>query len=174
MVEFREPEFPFLNYGDGNMAQLRQKYEMQNEDGVVGWLMVINPSRAIIADYNLRSDDFDEFGFVKRWYPKTVVRILRDDPVMGRVLIKTDFDGHDTSLSREVAEFSEGIQSREKIINALKASNARYAKELKQSLSQLREYWMENASLLEAARKKTAGPEEEEFGPEAPGEGPTY
>src|SRR3990167_10634546 len=104
MAEFHEARYPFIWFGDGHWAQLRKKIEYQNEEGILGWLMIINPSREIIDEYSLKREDMDDFGFVRRWFPRSSVKILRDDPVTGRALVKTDFNGQDTALSREFAE----------------------------------------------------------------------
>ena len=162
-----EPRFPFCVIGEGNVVQIRFKTERFNEEGVEGYEVVINPSREIIEEYDLRKEDFDENGFITRWYPKTVFKVLRDDPVKGMYFLYTDLNGQDTSISRSIVEYREVIEAQQKHINVLKARNAALWHEIRLMTSQEKEYMSKKVEILKIAKNLERGVGEE-YGAEEP------
>ena len=151
------PRFPYCILGDGNVVQVRFKTERFNEEGVEGYDVVINPSKEIIEEYDLRKEDFDENGFITRWYPKTVFRTLRDDPVKGMYFLYTDLNGQDTAISRSIVEYREVIESQQKHINVLKARNAALWHDIRLMTSQQKEYMSKTVEMMKIAKDLDRG-----------------
>lgn len=152
MAQEFAPRFPFCVTGDGHIFQIRAKTERMNEEGVEGYDVIINPSQEVIAEYGLKKDDFEESGFISRWYPKTVFKALRDDPVKGMYFLFTDLNGQETSVSRMFAEYGEIIQDKQKHIHTLKARNARLWHEINMMTSQEAEYMRKKVDLMKIAK----------------------
>jgi len=163
-----EPRFPFIVTGDGQVVQLRSKNERTNEQGVEGYDVAINPSDEVIFEYDLQDEDFDEFGFIHRWYPKTVLQILRDDPVKGMYVLYTDINGQDTAFSRSIITHREIIEGQQKHINVLKARNARLWHDLRLMMSQQEEYMRKNVDLIKQAKRLQTGFDEDSLGMDEP------
>lgn len=151
------PRWPYCITGDGHVIQIRAKSERFNEEGVEGYEVVINPSREVIEEYGLKKEDFDENGFIVRWYPKTVFRALREDPVKGMYFLYTDINGQETSFSRAIVEYREVIEAQQKHIHVLKARNAALWHELKLMTSQQLQYMRKNVELVKVAKSLETG-----------------
>lgn len=174
MPEMYEPRYPIVWFGDGHWAQLRNRIEMKNATGILGWMMILNPTRELISEYNIQQKDLDEFGFIHRWYPSTIVTVLREDPVSGRIFIATDFEGNETPMTRKQADYLETMKNQEGLIATLRAGNARLTQELNLMVTQPKLWLKTAADIIATINKKTGGgDEDEEYPPfEAPG-GPT-
>lgn len=158
-----DPRWPFCVTGDGHIIQLRSKTENINEQGIEGYDVILYPSEEVIWEYGLRPEDFDEYGFIHRWYPKNVLMSLRDDPVKGMYLLKTDINGHDTVLSRSSIIEREIIEGQQKHINVLKARNARLWYDLRLMMSQHEEYMRKNVDLIKQAKRLQTGFDDEGY-----------
>lgn len=151
------PRFPYCISGDGHIVQIRSKSERFNEEGVEGYEVIINPTKEVIEEYGLKKEDFDESGFIIRWYPKTMFRSLRDDPVKGMYFLYTDINGQDTAVSRTVVEFREMIESQQKHIHVLKARNASLWHELRLMTSQSKEHMRRQVEIVKLAKSLETG-----------------
>lgn len=160
-TQYFEPRFPFCVTGDGHVIQIRSKAERMNEEGVVGFDVVINPSEEVIAEYNLQAEDFDENGFISRWYPQTVFKPLRDDPVKGMYFLYTDINGHETSISRSIIAYREIIEGQQKHISILKARTARLWHDLRLMMTQQEEYIRKNVELLRQVKGLSSDSDDE-------------
>ena len=156
-----EPRFPFLITGDGHLVQLISKRDRMNEDGVEGYDVILNPSDEVIWEYGFKPEDFDENRFIRRWYPKTTLQVLRDDPVQGRYVLYTDLNGQDTSFSRSIIIQREIIEGQQKHIYVLKARNARLWYDLKMIMSQNEEYTRKTVDLIKQTKRLGTGFDEE-------------
>lgn len=151
------PRFPFCITGDGHVVQIRSKTERFNEEGVEGYDVIINPSNEVVSEYGFRKEDFDENGFIVRWYPKTIFRTLRDDPVKGMYLLYTDINGQDTTVSRSIVEYREVIEAQQKHIRVLKARQASLWYELKLMMSQQKEYTKRTVDIIKLTKTLESG-----------------
>lgn len=156
-----EPRWKFVLYGDGHIAQERARREKMGDDGIEGWELILIPSKEIRTMYGLKyGDDLDDNGRIRKWYPKTKVRVLSEDPVVGRVLVTTNFEGEDTALSRWQAEKDIIIENQQKQIKTLKEAAAGLQEDLKHALTQRTAYARQIAELIQEYKKATGyGPD---------------
>lgn len=166
--QYFEPRFPFCVTGDGHIIQIRSKTEKSNENGVEGFDVIISPSEEVIAEYGFQPEDFDENGFIQRWYPKSVFKTLRDDPVKGMYLLYATINGQETSLSRSIIVFREIIEGQQKHVNVLKTRNAKLWYDMKMMMSQQEEYLRKNVELLKQVKRLQGGFEDDDYGLEQP------
>lgn len=152
-----DPRWPFIITGDGHIVQLRSKTERFNEEGVEGYEVIINPSQEVIAEYGFKKEDFNEDGFIIRWFQRSSFRTLRDDPVKGMYFLYKDLNGQETAFSRSIVEFTEMIESQQKHIRVLKARNASLWHELKIMTSQMKEYMSKNVEIIKLAKTLEGG-----------------
>ena len=157
MVEEFEPTWPYLWYGDGHWAECRGKKEQTNKLGIEGWEFLINPSSAIIKQFDLRWDrDLDNRGYARKWYPRTKVFVLRDSAVSGRILITTDFNGKDTSFSRKDAYYTEQLQDYQQMIKILRAGKAKLYEEINMMMTQLQKYITQQTNMVREVKRATS------------------
>lgn len=132
------------------------------EDGINGWEFTINPGSRIMDRYNLKREDLDEFGHMKKWYPESVISVLNDGVIGGRILIKTNFDGEETPLCNEEITKNMKIDTQQKIIKGLQASNA-YLNDLYMKASARQKMHIkESADMINIARTAARREKEEE------------
>ena len=156
-----EPSFRLIIYGDGDMAEEIEKRPV-SEGGVNGWEFTINPGSRIVDRYSLKLEDLDKLGYVKKWYAESVVSILNDGVIGGRILIKTNFDGEETNLGREEIEKNMKIDTQQKVIKSLQASNA-YLNDLYMKASARQKMHIkESADMINIARTAAKKEKEEE------------
>lgn len=161
LIEQFEPRWKFVMFGDGHIAQERAKREKIGDNGVEGWEFILIPSKEIRSMYGLKyGEDLDEFGRIRKWYAKTKVRVLSEDPVVGRVFITTNFEGEDTGFSRWNAEKDIIIENQQKQIKTLKEAAAGLQEDLKHALTQRAAYARQIAELIQEYKKATSyGPD---------------
>ena len=148
------PSRRWIWFGDGAWCQEVWKKPKQSEDGVDGWEFVINPSERVIRQYKLKiGEQLDANGFIKKWYPDTVVRILDDSVSSGRIFIKTTFDGSPTNISNEVAYYTTQIEGQKKHIKILKAENAKVYEMFKKATSKQLAHISDAARMINKARE---------------------
>jgi len=118
-------------FGDGNMIQYTQKY-LRNIEGVNVWIFKFWLNDELIDMYGLSEGDgdFDRDKCTVKFYPKSIVKILKDVPGKSRVLIKSDYFGDETPLSLESMEKDQELEMYEKLVLGLKTQVARLNQEL--------------------------------------------
>lgn len=132
MVDVITPGNHFVWFGDGGASQFLRINKTFNKDGVEYWYFLLRPSSDIMFKYNIdRDEDVDaERGIIIRGYPRNVIKVLDEDPNHTRILIKTDFNGLPTDLSRENEHKDAEIESLHKSNNALRALIAQKDEEI--------------------------------------------
>lgn len=152
-----EPRWRFVLLGDGHIAQERARREKMGDDGIEGWEFILIPSKEIRTMCGLKfGEDLDDLGRIRKWYPKTKVRVLSEDPVVGRVLVTTNFEGEETGLSRWNIEKDIIIENQQKQIKTLKEACAGLQEDLKHALTQRAAYARQVAELIQEYKKATS------------------
>lgn len=157
MPPAKQPRYRYIWYGDGEWALELEKTEKRNEEGIEGWEFKLQPSTDIIARYNLRQRGLiDKYDHATRWYPKSRTHVLDDSPTRGRIFIQTDFFGQDTHFSRIYANYTETIENLQRIVNALRANNARLTRELRLLTGNEMQFWNERVELIKKIKETSA------------------
>lgn len=173
MVEsFEEPRFPLIVFGDGMIAELRRKKLILDGTGIKTWVFLINPTRELIARYDLKyGEELDPTtGFAISQYPFVEAEILSDDPITGKVMVLTDFKGQPTKFSLRYAEMSEQLKNEQKLNKSLKSENAYLHQEyLKLAARTRQKIKADTETILEARKAGGRVSPEDEFTPGIPG-----
>lgn len=151
------PKFRWIWYGDGEWALEIDKKDTKDKAGVECWEFLIQPSEQIIERFNLRDPGkLDRFGHCTRLYPKSQVEVLNDSPVRGRIFVHTDFEGRDTQFSRRRADYTETINTQQKLVQVLRAQLAYVIGQLRISTSQEHEHWKQVIDVVRTIRQASA------------------
>jgi len=168
MVYYAEPRWPFILYGDGTLVQFRQKVFQKNEEGIHGWRFYIYPSDTVVRKYNIKQSQLlSQTGLMMQWYPASVVKVLSDDPITGKVFVMTDFLGNPTPFSQENDADRKIIESQQRQIHSMDSEVERLHQEMKKITSRYEQFFGDQARLREALLKKKTSDEEmgaEDFG----------
>ena len=133
------------------------KRDKKSKEGVEGWEFAIQPSEAIIDKFNLRErGQLSQTNMAKRWYPKAVVNILDDSPTSGRLFVHTDFEGHDTNFSRRESNYTEVIQTKDKLIGVLRAQVSSLTYQLRIATSLELETWKQRKDVIRTVKEMSA------------------
>jgi len=153
-----EPKFRLIIFGDGEVAEEIDK-SPEEEEGVMGWKYIINPSEKLVKNYNLR-DEMDENGFVEKWYKESDIDSLNDSVVSGRILIDVTFDGKQTPHSRRNIKLKVQLNGLEEENHILVLHNAFLSEKMRTMARNTDAYIKDNAEMIITARsaaKKEVG-----------------
>ena len=156
-----EPKFRLIIFGDGEVAEEIDK-SPEEEEGVMGWKYIINPSEKLVKNYNLR-DEMDENGFVEKWYKESDIDSLNDSVVSGRILIDVTFDGKQTPHSRRNIKLKVQLNGLEEENHILVLHNAFLSEKMRTMARNTDAYIKDNAEMIITARsaaKKDIGGED--------------
>ena len=155
-----EPRFRLIIFGDGDVAEEIDKYP-EEDDGIMGWWIIINPSDKLEKKYNLKEKE-DENGFVMKWYPEKDIDILNDSVVFGKILIDTTFDGGDNPHNRRNRRLKEQIEGLEEENQILRSRNAYLNEEMRIMARSTDEHIRYSAEMIKTARSAAKKEKEEE------------
>lgn len=150
------PRYPQIWFGDGMWVQMVRKRRQNDDKGREGYLFLMKPSRELIATYGeeIRELIDPKTGLMTEWYPKKWVKILSDDPVIGKILVKCDFLRRPTTqLCMENADKDQIIEHLEMLCDSYKAANAHLQEEIQIARNDIKRYIDENAEIFMSARK---------------------
>jgi len=156
-----EPKFRLIIFGDGEVAEEIDK-SPEEDEGVMGWEYIINPSEKLVKRYNLK-DEMDENGFVRKWYKNTDIDTLNDSVVSGRILIDVTFDGKQNPHSRKHITLKEQLNGMEEENHILILHNAHLNEKMRTMARNTNEYIKNSADMIITARsaaKKDNGGED--------------
>ena len=152
-MEYDEsPRRPKIVFGEGLTAQMIFRKRKMNHQGIDGYDIFMNPSKWLVREYRLEEErKSNENGFIKRWYPNTMVNILRDDPYIGFTLIECNFDKTDSILSEKHIKYRKQVEQMQQIINADNVLIAKLIEQLRTRTPQIKSY----TKMIQTAPKET-------------------
>jgi hypothetical protein len=155
MVEYIEPQFTIVIFGDGCQARaVKIRTGVLDQEGNEYTEMWLVPSRPMLIYYNIPDSDFSG-DYIKRRYPSESIITLNDDPGINTKLVLKDYLGNDTIVSRKYPKV-ELLKAYRRQIELLKKINARLQKENKLLSTQQQAYIERAAGIIQAAQKARA------------------
>ena len=117
--------WPVIIYGDGLSGEIVEQYSnYSNEYGEEFVRMRVRMEEKMMARAGLTWDDLDEDDSYYVEYPSIWVKTLSDDPANPVKLVKCDFWGRPTNLTRENEEIERNLRVLERLITSLREENA--------------------------------------------------
>ena len=155
MEPLEGPRYPQLWFGDGMWVQLIRKKKQNDNKGRSGWLFMMRPSKELLKTYGaqVKEQIDEETGYIIEWYPERWVKILSDDPVTGKILIKCDFLRRPTPLCNESADKDQTIEDIERLNDTLKSANSRLHEEMEEMQTNLISKMNKDVEIINLARK---------------------
>lgn len=155
MEQLESPRYPQAWFGDGMWVQVIRKRRHKDHKGRHGWLFLIRPSRELLNTYGkeVRDQIDKETGYILEWYPEKWVKLLSDDPVTAKILIKCNFLRETTPLCDETADKDQTIEDQERLIDNLTAGNAHLHEQIEMMQTNMHAFMKGNVDLIIEARR---------------------
>ncbi len=135
----------WASFGDGNAAAILESRDYIKSNGLRYVKFIFIPSRLIEQMYNLSGEQDQISGAIVREFKKTDVLFLERGITRTRCWIKTDFNGGETTASRETKHLTEALNDTERLLRSSEAAKNRAYHELD----------MERQQQTEALKRKT-------------------
>lgn len=138
MSDIPEPRQPYIWWGDGCWGLLGKPWIYKEKAGEDGYEFYILPSKEMKMRFGWKDGkppiDRDT-NLITKWYPRTDVEILDNNPSNSVVEIVTDYFGNPTALTKRTIEKNILIEDLKRENNILRAEKARIYQEYEEATS---------------------------------------
>lgn len=138
----REPQYPGIMFGDGQIAKVISMIPDIDTRGVEVWKMVLYPSPQLVRLYNITIDKVDQNGLITVSYPRDMLKQLSPDPSFPMYFCFLNFKGQEaegTKFMKGYNNSKEMIELRG-IIKMKRAENAYLTEQLEKAKTNIRQF----------------------------------